>query len=72
VVKQLVVVGERTGRLVEVTAEIRNHLREDVEKTTSAMLGSIEPILTAGLAVVIGGILLAVYLPMFDMIGKTS
>jgi len=55
-----------------VTAEIRNHLREDVEKTTSAMLGSIEPILTAGLAVVIGGILLAVYLPMFDMIGKTS
>lgn len=72
VVKQLVVVGERTGRLVEVTGEIRNHLREDVEKTTGAMLGAIEPILTAGLAVVIGGILLAVYLPMFDMIGKTN
>lgn len=72
VVKQLVMVGERTGRLVEVTGEIRKHLRDDVQKMTSAILGAIEPILTAGLAVVIGGILLAIYLPMFDMIGKTN
>lgn len=72
VVKQLVMVGEKTGRLVEVTEEIRNHLRDDVQKTTSAILGSIEPVLTAGLAVVIGGILLAIYLPMFDMIGKAN
>lgn len=72
VVKQLVVVGERTGRLGEVTAEIRDHLRTEVEKSTSAMMGAIEPVLTAGLAFAIGGILLAVYLPMFDMIGNTS
>lgn len=72
VVKQLVVVGERTGKLAEITREIREHLRDDVEKKTAAALGAIEPVLTAGLAVVIGGILLAVYLPMFDMIGNTK
>ncbi len=72
IVKQLVLVGERTGQLPEVTSQIRSHLRDDIEKTTSAMLGSIEPILTAGLAFAIGGILLAVYLPMFDMIGNVS
>lgn len=72
VVKQLVIVGERTGRLVEVTGEIRTHMRDDVQKMTTAILGAIEPILTAVLAVAIGGILLAIYLPMFDMIGKTN
>lgn len=72
VVKQLVMVGERTGRLVEVTGEIRTHMRDDVQKMTTAILGAIEPILTATLAVAIGGILLAIYLPMFDMIGKTN
>ena len=72
VVKQLVVIGERTGRLGEITKEIRVHLRTDVEKYTSAMVGAIEPILTATLAVLVGGILLAIYLPMFDMIGQTS
>lgn len=72
VVKQLVTVGEKTGRLTEVTLEIRKHLREDVEKKTTAMLATIEPVLTACLAIAIGGILLAIYLPMFDMIGTTN
>jgi type II secretory pathway component PulF len=34
------------------------------------MVGSIEPIMTATLAAAIGTILLAIYLPMFDMIGS--
>tara|TARA_R110002049_G_scaffold27321_2_gene94121 strand:- start:235541 stop:236686 length:1146 start_codon:yes stop_codon:yes gene_type:complete len=72
VVKQLVVIGERTGRLGEITKEIRSHLRADVEKYTTAMVGAIEPALTAVLAVLVGGILLAIYLPMFDMIGQTN
>ncbi|MFN3189045.1 MAG: type II secretion system F family protein [Aureliella sp.] len=72
VVHQLVVVGERTGQLSGITCRIRDHLREDVQKSTSVMLGTIEPILTSGLAVAVGGILLAVYLPMFDMIGNAN
>ncbi|MCC9601559.1 type II secretion system F family protein [Stieleria sp. JC731] len=72
VVKQLVIVGERTGRLAPVTRQIRKHLRQDVQSTTDAIVAAIEPILTMGLAVAVGGILLAVYLPMFDLIGKVG
>ncbi|MEM9700965.1 MAG: type II secretion system F family protein, partial [Planctomycetota bacterium] len=69
-VRQLVIVGERTGRLAVVTSQIRAHLRSDVERTTTALLGTIEPVLTVVLAAAIGGILMAVYLPMFDLIGQ--
>lgn len=72
VVNQLVIVGERTGRLVPVTRQIRKHLRRDVENSTDAMVAAIEPILTITLATAVGGILLAVYLPMFDLIGKVN
>ena len=72
VVKQLVMVGERTGRLASVSRQIRMHLRRDVDSYTNAMVGAIEPVLTASLAFVVGGILLAVYLPMFDMIGQVN
>ncbi|MEO8493729.1 MAG: type II secretion system F family protein [Planctomycetota bacterium] len=69
VVKQLVVVGEKTGTLSKTTVHIRAHLRREVETYTNVMLGAIEPIMTAGLATCIGGMVLAIYLPMFDMIG---
>lgn len=72
VVRQLVIIGEKTGRLNDVTRQIHQHLKGEVEKITSALLAAIEPLLTTGLAFTIGGILLAVYLPMFDMIGSHS
>lgn len=72
VVLQLVVIGERTGCLAKTTRQIREHLQREVERYTAIMLGSIEPVMTFGLATIIGGILLAVYLPMFDMIGAMN
>jgi type IV pilus assembly protein PilC len=72
VVSQLVIVGEKTGTLAKATHDIRNHLQREVQRYTTLMLGAIEPVLTIGLAVCIGGILLAIYLPMFDMIGAMN
>ncbi len=72
VVTQLVLIGERTGTLPNATKHIRQHLRREVERYTGILTGSIEPVMTIGLAVSIGGILLAVYLPMFDMIGAMN
>jgi type IV pilus assembly protein PilC len=69
VVNQLVIVGEKTGTLSKTTMHIRAHLRREVETYTNVLLGAIEPIMTLGLAGAIGCILLAIYLPMFDMIG---
>ncbi len=72
VVGQLVVVGERTGSLAKSTAAIRVHLRREIEQQTRIMVGVLEPTLTIGLAVMIGVVLLAIYLPMFDMIGAMN
>jgi len=72
VVSQLVIVGEKTGNLSKSTAFIREHLRREIERTTNIMVGTIEPILTIGMACMIGVILLSIYLPMFDMIGAMN
>ena len=72
VVNQLVIVGEKTGTLPKTTVHIRAHLRREVETYTNVMLGMIEPTMTIGLAAAIGTILLAIYLPMFDMINAMN
>lgn len=72
VVTQLVVVGERTGSLTKTTLHIRDHLRREIERQTMMLVGILEPVLTISLAVMIGVILLAIYLPMFDMIGALN
>ncbi len=69
IVKQLTIIGEKTGTLSKCTAFIRNHLKREVERSLGTMIGFIEPVTTLGLAGAIGTILLAIYLPMFDMIG---
>jgi type II secretory pathway component PulF len=69
IVNQLIIVGEKTGTLPKATQNVRAHLKREIERTLSIMVGAIEPILTLSLAAAIGCILLAIYLPMFDMIG---
>ena len=72
VVSQLIAVGEQTGSLAEATAEIRRHLEQEIERHTNVMVGTIEPILTISLAAAIAVILLAIYLPMFDMMSAVG
>ena len=72
VVNQLVIVGEKTGTLSKTTVHIRAHLRREVETYTNVMVGTIEPVTTLSLAIAIGTILLAIYLPMFDMINAMN
>ena len=69
IVNQLIIVGEKTGTLPKATQNVRAHLKREIERTLAIMVGAIEPILTLSLAAAIGCILLAIYLPMFDMIG---
>jgi type IV pilus assembly protein PilC len=72
IVNQLVIVGESTGRLTQATLDICNHLRREIERKTNLMVAALEPILTISLAAAIAAILLAIYLPMFDMINTVS
>jgi type IV pilus assembly protein PilC len=68
IVSQLVIVGEQTGKLARATTHIRDHLQREVERKTNIFVGTIEPTLTISLAAAIAVILLAIYLPMFDMV----
>ncbi len=72
VVGQLIAVGERSGNLARATSYLRGHLEQEIDRQTSAMVGAIEPILTVSLAAMVAVILLAIYLPMFDMIGAAG
>jgi type IV pilus assembly protein PilC len=68
IVSQLVIVGEQTGTLTRATSHIREHLKREIERKTNLFVGTIEPTLTISLAAAIAVILLAIYLPMFDMV----
>jgi len=68
IVSQLVIVGEQTGTLTRATSHIRDYLHREVERKTNIFVGTIEPVLTISLAAAIAAILLAIYLPMFDMV----
>ena len=71
IVRQLVIIGERTGRLgPDHPADPRAPAQGRRAVHDGDPRDAIEPVLTITLAAAIGGILLAVYLPMFDLIGQ--
>ncbi len=69
-VTQMISVGEKTGGLDEMLNKIADFYDEEVDEAVSALTSVIEPIIIVFMGVVIGGILVAMYLPMFDIIGK--
>jgi type IV pilus assembly protein PilC len=66
VVVNLVDSGEEAGILPEMLARSADLLDRDIDRTTAALIVKLEPTLTVVMGVVIGLILMAVYLPMFD------
>ncbi len=71
-VSQLIIVGEQTGKLTRATQHIRIHLQDEVRRKSDLAIGVIEPVLTISLAFAVATILLAIYLPMFDMINTVG
>ena len=69
-VTQMISVGEKTGGLDEMLNKIADFYDEEVDDAVTALTSVIEPIIIVFMGVVIGGIMIAMYLPMFDIIGK--
>lgn len=69
-VTQMISVGEKTGGLDEMLNKIADFYDEEVDAAVSALTSIIEPVVVVFMGVVVGGILIAMYLPMFDIIGK--
>jgi type IV pilus assembly protein PilC len=71
-VVQMINVGETTGALDAMLSKIADFYEEEVDTAVAGMLTLLEPIMIAFLGVVVGGIVIAMYLPIFDLISKLS
>jgi type IV pilus assembly protein PilC len=71
-VVQMINVGETTGALDAMLSKIADFYEDEVDTAVAGMLTLLEPAMIAFLGVVVGGIVIAMYLPIFDLIGKLS
>ena len=71
-VTQMISVGEKTGGLDDMLSKIADFYDDEVDAAVAALTSIIEPIIIVVMGAVIGGILIAMYLPMFDIIGKIT
>ena len=71
-VVHMMAVGETTGALDAMLAKVADMCEEDVDASVAGMMTLLEPILIALLGVVVGGIVVAMYLPIFDLIGELA
>ncbi|MFQ6002173.1 MAG: type II secretion system F family protein [Candidatus Zixiibacteriota bacterium] len=69
-VVQMISVGEKTGGLDEMLTKIADFYDEEVDAAVAALTSIIEPVIIVFMGIVIGGILIAMYLPMFEIVGK--
>jgi type IV pilus assembly protein PilC len=71
-VTQMIGVGEATGALDTMLAKIADFYEEEVDTAVAGLLTLLEPIMIAVLGVVVGGIVTAMYLPIFDLISQLT
>lgn len=66
----MVDVGEQTGALPEMLLKIADNYDEEVDNATSALTSLLEPIMIIFLAVVVGSIVIAMFLPLIDIVNR--
>jgi len=71
-VTQMINVGETTGALDAMLSKIADFYEEEVDSAVAGLLTLMEPVMIAFLGVVVGGIVIAMYMPIFDLISKLT
>jgi type IV pilus assembly protein PilC len=71
-VTQMVSVGESTGEMDSMLVKVADFYEEEVDVVVSNLLTILEPILMVFLGIVVGGIVVAMYLPLFKLIQVLS
>jgi type IV pilus assembly protein PilC len=71
-VAQMIGIGEQTGALDAMLGKIADFYEQEVDAAIANLLTLIEPLLIGFLGVTIGSIVIAMYLPLFTLIGKLS
>jgi type IV pilus assembly protein PilC len=68
----MIAVGEQTGGLDEMLSKIADFYDEEVDVAVGTLLSLMEPIMIVVLGVVVGGMVVAMYLPIFDMVNAVQ
>jgi type IV pilus assembly protein PilC len=68
----MIAVGEQTGGLDEMLSKIADFYDEEVDAAVSGLLALLEPLMIVFLGVVVGGMVVAMYLPIFDMMNTVQ
>jgi type IV pilus assembly protein PilC len=68
----MIAVGEQTGGLDEMLSKIADFYDEEVDAAVSGLLAMMEPVMIVFLGVVVGGMVVSMYLPIFDMMNAVQ
>jgi type IV pilus assembly protein PilC len=71
-VVQMIGVGEQTGALDNMLGKIADFFEEEVDQAVANLLTLMEPVMILFLGITVGGIVISMYLPLFDLISKLS
>ena len=71
-VTQMIGVGEQTGAMDAMLQKIADFYEEEVDAAVKDLLTALEPVMIVFLGVVVGGVVISMYLPLFSLIGKLS
>lgn len=71
-VTQMVGVGEQTGELDQMLQKLADYYEEEADSAIANFLTLLEPVMIVFLGVIIGGIVISMYLPIFTLIGRMS
>jgi type IV pilus assembly protein PilC len=71
-VTQVVSVGEQTGELDQMLEKLADYYEEEADSAIASLLTLMEPVMIIFLGVIIGGIVISMYLPIFSLIGRLA
>lgn len=72
IVVQMVGVGEATGTLDSMLARVADFYEQEVDTAVAGLTSLLEPVMMAVLGIIVGGIVVAMYLPVFDLISRLA
>jgi type IV pilus assembly protein PilC len=71
-VTQMIGVGEQTGAMDAMLQKIADFYEDEVDAAVKDLLAALEPMMIVFLGLVVGGIVISMYLPLFSLIGQLS
>ncbi len=71
-VTQMIAVGEETGGLDTMLMKVADFYEEEVDTAVGGLTATLEPIMIVVLGLIVGGIVISMYLPIFDLIGTVG